>query len=106
MTTTCACCAKRAGPGRRKTPAALGATQLALALIEGKIVQQAAALCDAYRQAFSEIGTAREHPSVLEHLDFIIQILAPKGAQAETVAALSSIRDQLKKTIEASSPVS
>jgi hypothetical protein len=70
---------------------------LVRALIDGKLHQQQTSVRGDYRQAMRDMGTAREHSSVTEHLDFVSSILSQKASEAKTVAAIQSIRAALAR---------
>jgi hypothetical protein len=69
------------------------------ALLDDQLVQQRTEVRNAYRQAFREIGSAKDHASVISQLDFTISMLVPRKSKAKTVDALKSLRDELRKTI-------
>lgn len=55
--------------------AVVGDSLLLGALLDGRLAaQEQADIADAYRAAFARGGSAREHASVLDHLDFLIDV--------------------------------
>jgi hypothetical protein len=69
--------------------AALGDCELLLALLAGRLnAADQARMTAAYRAAFARGGSAREHASVIDNLDFLIDLGVLRGALGKVRSAL------------------